>query len=163
MPSSNLEARGVDVRVGVGVASASAHEVRLTDGVAVRTRTLVATAGTGANPLLERMGLPIEHGRVRCDPFGRVQCQPDVFAAGDVAAIPDASGVAHPPTVGIAQLRGVTVGGRLAVLAGRLTFLRYMPNWRRRIRLLIDWTTAGFLGRDVTQMQVARSQAVLRM
>jgi NADH dehydrogenase len=204
MARRELEARGVELRPGVGVASASAHDVRLTDGAAIRSRTLVATAGTGSNPLLEGLGLPLERGRVRCDQFGRVLGRPEVFAAGDAGAIPDARGVLHPPTVtfavsqgeavgtnvlaairgqepqrrikagidmvamlsrkfGIAEVRGRAIGGRLAVAAGRLTFLRYMPNWRRRLRLLIDWGMAGFLSRDVTQMQVARSQAVLRM
>ena len=204
MARRQLERRGIEVRTGTGVVSASAHEVRLSDGETVRTRTLVATAGTGTNPLVQRMALPMERGRVRCDAFGRVEGRPDVFAAGDVAALPDETGRPYPPTVtfavaegdtvganvvagvrgdpprrlaragvdmvailsrtfGVAEVRGHAIGGRLAVLTGRLTFLRYMPNWRRRARLLIDWTTAGLFGQDVTQMQVARSQAIARM
>src|SRR5207302_4409618 len=78
-----------------------------------------------ANPLLERMRLPLERGRVRCDPFGRVLGQPDVFAAGDVAAIPDASGVAHPPTVTFAVSEGEAVGANvLAAIRGEAPLRR---------------------------------------
>jgi NADH:ubiquinone reductase (H+-translocating) len=204
MARRHLERRGIEVRMSTGVTSASAHAARLSNGDVIRTRTLVATAGTGTNPLIQRMPLTLDRGRVRCNAFGHAEGWRNVFAAGDVAAIPDANGTPHPPTVtfavaegetvganvvaasrnepprrldhtgvemvailsrsfGVAEVRGRPLEGRLAVLAGRWTFLRYMPNWRRRARLLLDWMTAGLFAEDVTQLQVARSHAISQM
>jgi CRP-like cAMP-binding protein len=53
--------------------------------------------------------------------------------------------------------------GRLAALAGRLLFLSYMPSWRRRTLLALDWTAARLLGTDVTRFGVSRSSAVQGM
>jgi NADH:ubiquinone reductase (H+-translocating) len=204
MAHRHLVRRGIELRLGIGVTSASAHEVRLSNQEVIRTRTLVATAGTGVNPVLQGMPVRLDRGRVRCNAFGRVGEWRNVFAAGDVAAIPNAQGRPYPPTVtyavaegvtvganvlaasrgqeprrfdpagveqvailsrtyGVAELRGRVIEGRSAVLLGRLTFLRYMPNWRRRGRLMLDWMTAGLFGQDVAELQVSRSQAVSRM
>jgi CRP-like cAMP-binding protein len=48
-------------------------------------------------------------------------------------------------------------------MLGRLRFLAYMPNWRRRARLLIDWSTARLFRADVTELDLGRSQAVAKM
>jgi hypothetical protein len=64
---------------------------------------------------------------------------------------------------GVAQLRGRSVDGRLAALVGRLLFLSYMPSWRRRTLLALDWTLTRLLGTDVTRFGVSRSSAVQGM
>ena len=204
MAYKDLTRRGIDLRLGTKVASASAHEVRLSSGEVIATRNLIATAGTGINPVVQRLPVDIVHGRILCDEFGLVTGWPGVFAAGDVAAIPDSHRTPYPPTVtfaiatgesvginvlatlrgeplqrieresvaqvgimsrryAVAQIRGWAVQGRLAVLAGRLLFLSYMPNWRRRGRLLLDWVTSGLFGRDVTELQMDRSSGLSRM
>ena len=85
-----LARRGVEVRVGAGLASAEGDTVRLADGTTIPTDTVVVAAGTRPNPLLERTDLPLERtGKVRCTAMLQVVGRTHVFAAGDGAAVPD--------------------------------------------------------------------------
>ncbi|MEU1319500.1 FAD-dependent oxidoreductase [Streptomyces tibetensis] len=84
-----LRQRGVDVRMGTSVKEATHDGVLLTDGEFVETRTLVWCVGVRPDPLVESLGLPMEKGRLLVDPHLRVPGRPELFACGDVAAVPD--------------------------------------------------------------------------
>ncbi|MFJ2961775.1 FAD-dependent oxidoreductase [Streptomyces collinus] len=84
-----LRQRGVDVRMGTSVKEATHDGVVLTDGEFVETRTLVWCVGVRPDPLVESLGLPMEKGRLLVDPHLRVPGRPELFACGDVAAVPD--------------------------------------------------------------------------
>jgi NADH dehydrogenase len=120
-----LRRRGVDVRLEVSVASADEHAVRLTDGTTVPTRTLVWGAGIMANPLIGRLDLPTRRGRLAVDPELAVPDVPDVWAAGDAAAVPDLAAMAGsdplmdtPPTAQHAQRQGKVMGRNIAASLG---------------------------------------------
>src|SRR5690606_41999 len=86
----SLRASQVEVRLDESVAEVTADHVRFASGEVLPTRTVVWAAGVRANPLAERMGLPVA-------PSGRIEVQPDlsvvgrerVWAVGDVAAARD--------------------------------------------------------------------------
>src|SRR6266705_5588605 len=83
-----------------------------------RPRTKVTARGctTGLMPV---PAVNFVRGRILCDEFGRVTGWPGVFAAGDVAAIPDAHRTPYPPTVTFAIATGESVGiNVLATLRG---------------------------------------------
>ncbi|MEU0225565.1 FAD-dependent oxidoreductase [Streptomyces sp. NPDC006284] len=84
-----LRQRGVDVRMGLSVKEATHDGVLLTDGTSVDTRTLVWCVGVRPDPLVESLGLPMERGRLLVDPHLQVPGRPELFACGDVAAVPD--------------------------------------------------------------------------
>ncbi|PRY49366.1 NADH dehydrogenase [Geodermatophilus tzadiensis] len=86
-----LTARGMDVRLNTRLESVSDEGVvRLSDGDAFASDTLVWTAGTKPNPLLAQSDLPLdERGRVRCEPTLQVSGLEGAWAAGDLAAVPD--------------------------------------------------------------------------
>ncbi|OWA11736.1 dehydrogenase [Streptomyces sp. CS113] len=84
-----LRQRGVDVRMGTSVKEATHDGVVLTDGSTVDTRTLVWCVGVRPDPLVEALGLPMERGRLLVDPHLQVPGRPELFACGDVAAVPD--------------------------------------------------------------------------
>ncbi|MDT0613118.1 NAD(P)/FAD-dependent oxidoreductase [Streptomyces lancefieldiae] len=84
-----LRQRGVDVRMGISVKEATHEGVLLTDGSTVDTRTLVWCVGVRPDPLVESLGLPLERGRLLVDPHLQVPGRPELFACGDVAAVPD--------------------------------------------------------------------------
>ncbi|MFG3249618.1 FAD-dependent oxidoreductase [Streptomyces sp. NPDC048187] len=84
-----LRQRGVDVRMGTSVKEATHNGVVLTDGSTVDTRTLVWCVGVRPDPLVESLGLPMERGRLLVDPHLQVPGRPELFACGDVAAVPD--------------------------------------------------------------------------
>ncbi|MCZ9351645.1 FAD-dependent oxidoreductase [Streptomyces mutabilis] len=84
-----LRQRGVDVRMGTSVKEATHDGVLLTDGTTVDTRTLVWCVGVRPDPLVESLGLPMERGRLLVDPHLQVPGRHELFACGDVAAVPD--------------------------------------------------------------------------
>jgi NADH dehydrogenase len=86
-----LTARGMDVRLNTRLESVSDQcVVRLSDGDAFPSDTLVWTAGTKPNPMLTETDLPVdERGRVVCEPTLQVRGLPDAWSAGDLAAVPD--------------------------------------------------------------------------
>ncbi|MGI4896567.1 MAG: NAD(P)/FAD-dependent oxidoreductase [Janthinobacterium lividum] len=119
-----LKGRGIDVRLGVSIASVEEHVINLTDGSAVPSRTLIWGAGIVANPLMGTLGLPLDRGRLVVD--SQLRVMDDVWAVGDAAAVPDlakpkpADGPqpVTPPTAQHAQRQGTQVGKNIAASFG---------------------------------------------
>ena len=84
-----MKARGIELRLGVGLKEATGSAVTLTDGSKIETRSIIATVGIGTNPLLRDLPLTLNRGRLACDRFCRVEGFPGVYAIGDNAAVPD--------------------------------------------------------------------------
>lgn len=84
-----LRGRRVEVLTGTSVEKATAEGIRLTDGRFVPTRTLVWCVGVRPDPLVDSIGLTTEKGRLVVDEFLAVPGHPEIFACGDVAAVPD--------------------------------------------------------------------------
>jgi NADH:quinone reductase (non-electrogenic) len=82
--------RGVDIRVSTTLESVEDGAVTLSDGARLDTDTCVWTAGVKANPLLGKLGLPLDdRGRVIVDSTLRVEGLPNVWALGDGARVPN--------------------------------------------------------------------------
>ena len=100
---SGLCRRGVDVRLGVGIAQADTDHVELTNGEVVATRTLVWAAGVSGSPLAETLGVELGRSRrVPVDQHLRVQGLEAVFAIGDLAAGIDNDGQPLPQVAPVA-------------------------------------------------------------
>jgi NADH:ubiquinone reductase (H+-translocating) len=120
-----LRRRGVDVRLGTAVASADETAVRLTDGTTVATRTLLWGVGVVASPLIGELGLPTRRGRLVVDETLGLPGHPDVWSAGDAAAVPDLAARRAggdppdtPPTAQHAQRQGTVLGRNVAASLG---------------------------------------------
>jgi NADH dehydrogenase len=98
-----LDERGVDVRLGVGIASVAADHAVLTDGEVVPTRLVVWAAGVAASPLAGLLGVELARGRrIPVDEHLRVRGLDRVFAIGDIALVEDASGRPLPQVAPVA-------------------------------------------------------------
>ncbi|HEX6445205.1 MAG TPA: NAD(P)/FAD-dependent oxidoreductase [Streptosporangiales bacterium] len=84
-----LSRRGVQIRTGTSVEEATSDGVRLSDGEFVSTRSLIWCVGVRPDPLVEQLGLPTQRGRLTVDEYLSVPGRPELFACGDVAAVPD--------------------------------------------------------------------------
>jgi NADH dehydrogenase len=85
-----LTKSGISVRLNTQVAAVDAGLVTLAGGEQFDADTVVWTAGVRANPLLARLGLPVDaRGRVQCDPTLQVRGDDRLWSAGDGAAVPD--------------------------------------------------------------------------
>src|SRR5215467_4912363 len=102
-----LAERRVEIRLNTKIEGFSGGAVRLTDGTMILTNTLVWTAGTSPNPLLETIPCAKEGGRLLVTEFLELQGWPGVWALGDCSAIPDRlTGKFHPPTAQHALRQG---------------------------------------------------------
>lgn len=85
-----LAKRGVDLRLQTRLTAATAHQITLSDGTTLPTRTLVWAAGGRPNPLAAASDLPVNDlGRIKATAYLTIDGVPDAFAAGDSAAVPD--------------------------------------------------------------------------
>jgi NADPH-dependent 2,4-dienoyl-CoA reductase/sulfur reductase-like enzyme len=110
-----LRRRGLDVRLETTLEQATDSQVRLSDGTTVPTRTLVWCVGVTPGPVTQALGLETSKGRIVVDEFLTVPGHPDVFAAGDAAAVPDLTrpGQLTAMTAQHAQRQGKTAARNL--------------------------------------------------
>jgi len=108
--------RRVEVRLETRVEGFSDGVVRLSDETTIQTNTLVWTAGTSSNPLLESISCPKEHGRLVVDESLEVRDRPGIWALGDCsAAVDPRTGKAYPPTAQHAMRQGKVVAHNITV------------------------------------------------
>jgi NADH dehydrogenase len=105
-----LAKRKVEIRVNTKVTGFSERGVELSDGTMIKTHTLVWTAGTSPNPLLETLPCPKERGRVLVNDNLEVPGWPGIWALGDCACVPDRrTSTYYPPTAQHALREGKVV------------------------------------------------------
>jgi NADH dehydrogenase len=116
-----LRRRGVDVRLGLTLNEVHPDHVVLSDDSQVDTRTVAWVTGVTAAPLIKTLGLPTEKGRLKVQTDLGVPGHPDVFAAGDAAAVPDVTqpGKITPPTAQHATRQGKVLADNVAASLGR--------------------------------------------
>ncbi len=94
-----LERLGVEVLTGTAVTDIDAQGYVLGE-VRVPARTVIWAAGVAASPLGRSLGAPLDRaGRVRVEADLSVPGHPEIFVAGDLAAVQDEDG---RPTPGVA-------------------------------------------------------------
>jgi NADH dehydrogenase len=93
-----LEKRGVEIYLSTTAKSFENGHVVLSDGTEFDSDTIVWNAGVKANPVLGTSDLPLDQrGRVICTPAMQVEGMPEVWSAGDCAAVPDLSRLDEDP------------------------------------------------------------------
>jgi NADH dehydrogenase len=119
---AHMQERGITFKLNARVADARRGVVVLDSDEEIRTETLVWTAGTTPNPLLQ--DLPVEHdkrGAVPVDENLAVPGSIGLWAAGDCAAVTDAkTGEPCPPTAQFALREAYTLAHNIhASVCGR--------------------------------------------
>jgi NADH:ubiquinone reductase (H+-translocating) len=84
-----LSARGMEIRTGTSVEHATQDGVQLSNGEFVPTRSLIWCVGVRPDPMVARLGLPMQRGRLTVDEYLTVPGRPEIHACGDAAAVPD--------------------------------------------------------------------------
>ena len=85
---SKLNQRGIEVQLGVGVAEATGTQLVTTTGEVIDTRTIVATIGNTPAPVVAKMPLTLEQGRILVGRDFRADGFENIWAIGDCALIP---------------------------------------------------------------------------
>ena len=188
-----LTGRGVDIRVQTTLESVDPHSATLSDGSRILTNTVVWTAGVRANPVNERLGLPLdERGRIVVDSTLQVEGVDHTWALGDGARVPNEAtpGGFDPPTCqhalrqarrltknltgeptayryrmlgqvatlgrykGIVEVLGLRLKGFFGWFVTRTYHLFQLPLVTRKLRVVVDWTTALFFRRDIAELSM---------
>src|SRR5262249_39704701 len=87
-----------DVRLNCSAQEITPAGVRLKTGELIEAGTVVSTIGTSPNPLIQKLGLPVEHGRLITNPDMSLPGAPNVWALGDCAMVPNAADQRPSPT-----------------------------------------------------------------
>jgi len=115
-----LRKRGVEIRLGTRLQSATGNAAILAGGESIPTRTLVSTVPSSPHPLIEALALPkAKNGRLLSDGHLQVQGVTTVWAVGDCAKIATADGTGVPPTAQHATRQAVVAAHNiLAAIRG---------------------------------------------
>ena len=132
-----LKSRGIDVRLGVTLKDVHVEHVVFSDDSLIRTHTVAWVTGVTGAPLIEKLGLPTEKGRLKVQTDLQVPGHPDVFAAGDAAAVSDVTqpGKITPPTAQHATRQGKVLGHNVAASLGYGSTKNYK---HRNMGLVVD-------------------------
>lgn len=132
-----LDARGIDVRLGITLKEVHPEHVVLSDDSLIRTHTVAWVTGVTGAPLIEKLGLPTERGRLKVTTQLQVPGHPDVFSAGDAAAVPDVTqpGQITPPTAQHATRQGKVLARNVAASLGHGKAKAYK---HRNMGLVVD-------------------------
>lgn len=117
-----LRGNGVEVLLETRVQSCTERTVTLSNGETVPCRSFVWAAGVSPNPLLAGLSLPLhKNGRIAVAETLQVLADPNIWALGDSAAVPDIiTGKLCPPTAQFALRQGTVLANNLAaVIRGR--------------------------------------------
>ena len=156
--AKQLARRGVEIKTSTTLESVGPSSVVLAGGERIPSHTLVWTAGVSPNPLVAKLGLPVdERGRVQVDETLRVEDREGLWALGDCARVsnPATPGVPDPPTSQHAlrqarrlakNLRGTPRPYRYRSLGQVATLGRY-----KGIALVFGIPLRGFVGWFVTR------------
>ncbi|HWE59941.1 MAG TPA: NAD(P)/FAD-dependent oxidoreductase [Solirubrobacteraceae bacterium] len=111
-----LTKRGIEFRLSTTVSEVFEDRVVLSSDEVVRARTVVWTAGVRASPVASNLGLPLENGRIACDEYMCVDGYENIWAIGDIAAVPDPArpGQPCPQTAQHAIRQGKLLGKNIA-------------------------------------------------
>ena len=132
-----LRQRGIDVRLGTTLKEVHSEHIVLSDDSRIDTRTVAWVTGVTGAPLIENLGLPTERGRLKVQADLQVPGHPDVFAAGDAAAVPDLTqpGEITPPTAQHAIRQGKVLARNVAASMG---FGKAKDHRHRNMGLVVD-------------------------
>ncbi len=149
-----LEERGIEVRLGTRVKAVTPAGVELSNGERIETNTVVWTAGSSAHPLLDRLPLRKEKGRLVTDQYLRVPGASGLWAIGDCALIPDrARGGYFPPTAQHALREGRVLARNLLATVERRPLKAFVFTTlgqlaaigkRRGVARIFGWNFSGF-------------------
>ncbi|MEO7194689.1 MAG: NAD(P)/FAD-dependent oxidoreductase [Pseudonocardiaceae bacterium] len=156
-----LTGRGIKIFLNTRVTTMENGHVVLDNGTELDADTIVWTAGVRANPVLRQTDLPLdERERLRCTATLQVVGCPEVFSAGDCAAVPDLTSEDPNATCApsaqhavrqakvlsdnvIAQLRGQPLGRYLHRYAGSVASLGLYRGvaeiYGIRLRGIVAW------------------------
>ncbi len=105
--AEKMKEQGIKIELNVGAATCTGEGVGLSDGRFIKAATVICTIGTRPLPMIQRLAVPKDRGRIITRPDMSIPDHPDVWVIGDCAAIVNAyDGKYSPPTGQFAERQG---------------------------------------------------------
>jgi NADH dehydrogenase len=82
-----MEKAGITMLLNTRAVAATHEGIELNNGKMLRGATIICTIGTAISPLVQRLDVPKERGRIRTTPEMRIEGQTNAWAIGDCALI----------------------------------------------------------------------------
>jgi NADH:ubiquinone reductase (H+-translocating) len=102
-----MQKNGITVLLNTRAVAATQEGIELNNGTMLRGSTIVCTIGTAISPLVQRLEVPKEKGRIRTTTEMRIEGQFNAWAIGDCAYIINAfDNKPSPPTGQFAERQG---------------------------------------------------------
>ena len=119
----SLASRHIEVQLGARAVRIEADGVMLAGDRFVTGSTVICTIGTKPNPLVERLGLSLQRGRIETEPDLSVRGTRGVWAIGDCALVQNSMSLTFaPPTAQFAIAEARALAHNIAAhIAGRPT------------------------------------------
>ncbi len=146
-----LRRKRVDVWLATPVAAAAPDGISFAEGETLPTPMLIWAAGVEPAPVVRGLALAKdEKGRLLADESLHAKGRPEVWVAGDCAAIPDGKGGTHPPT------------GQHAAREGRALARNLLRALQGRPSIAFRYESAGMLVGlgDHSAIAVLRGRAI---
>ena len=151
--------------------------VTLADGKSIPAATLIWTAGVKPSPAIAALPCRKERGRLVVNEFLAMPEFPNVWAAGDCAAVPDAkTGTSHPPTaqhglreglIAAKNIEATILGGRMKPFAfktlGQLATIGHHTGVATILGLKFSGFLAWLMWRTVYLLKLPRLPKKLRV
>lgn len=153
--------RGIDIRLETAVTSFDGIEVSTKslkkdsdtqENGAIRTKTLVWTAGVTPVNTIKRSVFNTERGKIIVNDFLEVPEFPGVFAVGDCMLFADPqTGRPYAPTAQIAEAQAKTAAGNLAALIRNTSMKKFEYHPKGQMAIIGKRTgIATFLGMNIS-------------
>jgi NADH:ubiquinone reductase (H+-translocating) len=102
-----MQKAGITMLMNTRAVAATHEGIQLQDGRMLGGGTVVCTIGTTTSPIVQRLDVPKEKGRIRTTPDMRIEGQTNAWAIGDCALIVNAfDSKPSPPTAQFAERQG---------------------------------------------------------
>ena len=152
--------RGIDIRLetavtsfdGIEVSTKSLKDSDTQENGAIRTKTLVWTAGVTPVNTIKRSVFNTERGKIIVNDFLEVPEFPGVFAVGDCMLFADPqTGRPYAPTAQIAEAQAKTAAGNLAALIRNTSMKKFEYHPKGQMAIIGKRTgIATFLGMNIS-------------
>lgn len=172
-----LKMRGVEVYLETLVSEVNGNEVVLSNGERIITNSIIWTAGTAPNPLLDTLPCDKDRGKICANEFMEVAGFEGVWAVGDCASIIESkTGRSYPPTAQHAIRQGKVLAHNLraAIRGGKKTPFVFETigqlaalGRRTGVAQILGYNFSGFIAwwlwRTIYLMKLPRFEKKLRV
>ena len=147
----DLTELGVTVLLSTKVSRVRSRKIEIKGSDAIPSDITIWAAGVTGEPVMNKLRLPIESGRITVEPTLQVSNYPSIWAIGDIAGFRDESGKFLPMVAPVAMQQARFVAEQIETLSHSQSQSPSLKNFRYR-----DKGSMATIGRHKAVVEVGR-------